>query len=72
MLWKAITYSGTGPTVLGLLILLEKSVQNIFNDLALQTKYFLFELLHYTNTSDITQYRWGLAFKYAVLCLGCS
>lgn len=57
MLCKATTYPGTGPTVLGLLILLEKSVQNIFNELTLQITSFLFELPHYTNTSDITRYR---------------
>lgn len=57
MLCKAITYPGMGPSVLGLLILLEKSVQNIFNDLMLQITSFLSELLHYTNTSDITHYR---------------
>lgn len=57
MLCKAITYPGTGPSVLGLLILLEKSVQNIFNELMLQITSFLSELLQYTNTSDIAHYR---------------
>jgi len=57
MLCKAITYAGTGPTVLALLILLEKSIQNIFNELMLQITSFFSELLHYTNTSDTTHYR---------------
>lgn len=56
MLCKAITYPGTGPTVLGLLILLEKSVQNIFNELMLQITSFLPELLLYNNTSNIPHY----------------
>lgn len=56
VLCKVITYPGMGPSVLGLLILLEKSVQSIFNELTLQITSFLFELLHYTNTGDLTHY----------------
>lgn len=39
--------------MLGLLILLEKSMQNIFNELTQQITSFLCELLHYTNTQTL-------------------
>lgn len=44
MLCETITYPGMGLTVLGLLILLEKSVQNICNELTLPITSSLFEL----------------------------
>lgn len=50
MVCKDIMLPGIGPTMLGLLILLEKSIQNIFNELTQQIMSVLFELLHYTNT----------------------
>lgn len=68
VLCKAITYPGMGPSVLELLILLEKSVQSIFNELTLQIKSFLFELLHYTNTSDLTHY----TIREASTQIGCA